>query len=65
MNKNGSDIQDMLMEKHNINWNDIEITYKRGCCCIKTEDGWIIDNEIPIFTKDRDYIEKRIRFEEN
>jgi hypothetical protein len=32
----------------------------RGVCCIKTEnEGWIIDTEIPIFTQDREYIEKR------
>lgn len=61
--KNVNDVQDMLMNKYNVNWNDIPTKYKRGSCCIKTEDkGWIIDNEIPIFTKDREYINNRIIF---
>jgi tRNA(His) 5'-end guanylyltransferase len=34
-NKSCSDIQDMLMEKYNINWNDFPTTQKRGSCCIK------------------------------
>ena len=34
-NKSCSDIQDMLMEKYNINWNDFPTTQKRGSCCVK------------------------------
>ena len=34
-NKSCSNIQDMLMEKYNINWNDLPTTKKRGSCCIK------------------------------
>ena len=34
-NKSCSDIQDMLMEKYNINWNDFPTTQKRGSCAIK------------------------------
>lgn len=33
--KTCSDIQDMLMEKYSINWNDFPIHQKRGSCCIK------------------------------
>lgn len=63
--KNGSAIQDMLHEKFGINWNDCPTEYKRGCCCIKDDEGkWFIDTEIPIFKGDgRDYIEKLIKFE--
>lgn len=62
--KSCNDIQDMLMLQKGINWNDLETTKKRGCCCIRTiSDGWTIDDEIPIFTKDRDYIERLIHFE--
>ena len=35
--KTTSNIQDMMMEKHNINWNDLPTEFKRGSCCIKTE----------------------------
>ena len=62
-NKSCSDIQDMLMEKYNINWNDFSTVYKRGSCCVKEENGWVIDKEIPIFTQDRDYIEQHVNIE--
>ena len=71
--KNCSDIQDMLMIEKGINWNDYPTTLKRGSCCIKkpfvinegtdkatVRNKWVIDNEIPIFTQDKDYINKLI-----
>lgn len=71
--KNCSDIQDMLMLEKNINWNDFPTHLKRGSCCIKkpfkinegTEQEaerskWVIDTNIPIFTQDKDYINKLI-----
>ena len=73
--KSCNDIQDMLMLQKGINWNDYPTTLKRGSCCIKTviqdpdidiKDGaypvtrWAIDNEIPIFSQDRNYVEKLI-----
>lgn len=72
-NKSCNDVQDMLMSEKGINWNDYTTTLKRGSCCIKMpqkiNDGtkqesirnkWIIDNEIPIFTQDKEYINSRI-----
>lgn len=69
--KNCSDIQDMLMEKHNINWNDFPARYKRGCACYKmkmseNEDGrgkWVADYDMPIITQDREYVEKWVRLD--
>ena len=73
--KSCSDIQDMLMMQKGINWNDYATTLKRGSCCIKTViqdlstdvkggespiSKWVIDNDIPIFTQDRNYVEKLI-----
>ena len=76
--KSCNNIQDMLMTKKGINWNDYATTLKRGSCCIKVDDGlaqydeagnicgytqrskWVIDNEIPIFSQDRNYIERLI-----
>lgn len=73
--KSCNDIQDMLMTQKGINWNDYSTTLKRGSCCIKTViqdpstevkggespiSKWVIDNEIPIFTQDRNYVEKLI-----
>lgn len=55
--KSCSNIQDMLMSEKQINFNDLKTTYKRGSCA-KREDGvWVIDNNIPIFTQNRSYIE--------
>lgn len=74
-NKSCDKIQDMLMLEKNINWNDFSTVKKRGSCCTKTgkhtvvnmQSGeqverlvWEIDKEIPIFTQDRNYIERWI-----
>jgi len=71
--KNCSDIQDMLMTEKGINWNDYPATLKRGSCCIRVHEKinegteketvrnkWIIDDEIPIFTQDKEYVNKLI-----
>ena len=59
--KSCNDIQEMLHEQKNINWNDFTTTEKRGSCCIKTEDGWGIDYNIPIFKGEgRDYIDNLV-----
>ena len=74
-NKSCNDIQDMLMTQKSINWNDFPTVQKRGSCCTKTgkhtviniQTGeqkerlvWEIDKNIPIFTQDRDYIERLV-----
>jgi tRNA(His) 5'-end guanylyltransferase len=68
--KNGSEMQDMLMLQKGINWNDTPTKYKRGMSCIRkpveieTPNGnairnkWVIDEEIPIISQDREYVEK-------
>ena len=59
----------MLMEEYGVNWNNIKTVYKRGCCYIKQDTEisecvmrkkWVVDTEIPIFSQDREYIEKYI-----
>ena len=56
--KSCNDIQDMLMLQKGINFNDMPAKFKRGVCCHKGDDSkWIIDEEIPIFTQDRNYID--------
>lgn len=63
-NKSCAQIQEMLFTEKGINWNDFSTDKKRGSCCIKTDDGWVIDNEIPIFKGDgRKYIEDLIFIE--
>ena len=63
-NKSCAQIQEMLFTEKGVNWNDFSTDKKRGSCCIKTDDGWVIDNEIPIFKGDgRKYIEDLIFIE--
>ena len=72
-NKSCDELQEMLWQEKNINWNDFETVKKCGSCCTKTgkhtvidiQTGeqkerliWEIDEEIPIFTQDRNYIER-------
>lgn len=51
-------IQEMLFSKHNINFNDIDTYKKRGSCVYKVDRDIVIDKNIPIFTQDREFIQK-------
>ena len=74
-NKKNEDIQEMLFSQKGINWNDFSTVKKRGSCCVKdfekkvinfqTQEEvvrkvWGIDKNIPIFSQDRNYIERFI-----
>lgn len=66
--KNTGELQDMMFTGHGVNWNDYPTHQKRGTCIVKEQydkDGtmrsrWVPDLEIPIFTQDRDYIDKYV-----
>jgi tRNA(His) 5'-end guanylyltransferase len=66
--KNNSQVQDMLMLQKGVNWNDLATWMKRGSCVIQ-DPTWSemssgmrykIDDEIPIFTQYRNYIEQHL-----
>jgi len=72
---NCNKLQDKMLTEKGVNWNDLTTYQKRGACAIQklvtkesktkgivTKYSWVIDNEIPIFTQDRSYIENRITF---
>lgn len=71
-NKSCSDIQDMLMKKYGVNWNDFPTYQKRGSCAIKKRyfvsgegneyrSHWVIDKEIPIFKGEgRKYVDELV-----
>ena len=66
--KNSSQMQDMLMEKYGINWNNLAIPEKRGTAVYKrTIDDvteWIVDYQMPILKgEDRDYVEHLVKFD--
>jgi tRNA(His) 5'-end guanylyltransferase len=60
-NKSCNDIQEMLFAEKGINFNDYPTIRKRGFCIINGK----LDNEIPIFSKDREYIEKHVFIRED
>lgn len=68
-----NDILNMLIEDRGVDWATYPTWFKRGACCIKepktiiTPNGeevvrqkWVLDLEIPVFSRDREYIQKRI-----
>ncbi len=64
--KTTGQIQDMLWKQHGVNFNNMPVPFKRGVC-VKRETilkdnverhAWVEDNNSPIFTKDRMYIEE-------
>jgi tRNA(His) guanylyltransferase len=74
--KNNSELQEMCFQKGE-NWNNLETSLKRGRCIVhnlqhlgKMDDidifknAWAVDNNIPIFSQDRNYIEKYLEIEE-
>lgn len=66
--KSSSQMQDMLMEKYGINWNNLTIPEKRGTAVYKrTIDDvteWIVDYQMPILKgEDRDYVEHLVEFD--
>jgi tRNA(His) 5'-end guanylyltransferase len=64
--KNVSQVQDMLMLEKGVNWNAQPTWAKRGSCVIPNPDSFdssaafVPDEVIPIFTKDRGYVERHL-----
>jgi len=59
--KSCNELQEMLFQEKGINFNDTETRWKRGRVVLS--DG-TVDDEIPLFTHDRQYIEKFLEIEE-
>ncbi len=59
-NKNCNEIQELLFQK-GINFNDLPTTRKRGFCIIEN----LVDNNIPIFSKNREYIDRFVNIRED
>ncbi len=54
-NLNCNKLQELVFQKHRINWNDYDDGLKRGRCVIKVDKGWNIINA-PHFKTERDFI---------
>lgn len=68
--KNNAELQEMCFTK-GANWNNLSTSLKRGRCVVRRQNQtdpekwvWKIDEEIPIFSQDRDYIESHLSLEE-
>lgn len=57
---NTNELQEKLFKERNINWNNIDTKLKRGTCVVYESNKWSIDNNIPIFSQNRDYLQSRI-----
>lgn len=59
--KNTDQVQEMLFKEKGINWNDLPVWQKRGACVLKGFDGtWMIEKNIPTFSKDRAFINHHV-----
>ena len=49
----------MLLEQSGVSWDNLDLHLQRGRCVYKDADGnAVLDKEIPLFTENREYIEK-------
>lgn len=60
--KHSFDIINMLIDRYNVHWESFPNTYKYGSACFITNEGWVIDCNIPRITEDRQYVESRVIF---
>lgn len=60
INKSCEDVILLSKEKFSIDWSTLSTRQQRGFCLYKDIEvsEWIIDNEIPLFTSNRTYIDK-------
>lgn len=59
--KNFSMLNELIHQKGQ-NFNDYPTDCKRGAFIIKDENGWVVDLESPILTKDKPYLMSRIPY---
>lgn len=63
LNKNTSELQELIFQK-GVNWNDLETHLKRGLVVRKDDEGnRFVDWNPPIFSQDRNYIERYLEVE--
>ena len=67
-NKNCDEIQEMLLREKQVHFDYLPWYLKRGACVVKEhydKDGvmrskWVVDEYIPVFSQNREYIEKHL-----
>lgn len=61
-------LKELMLAEEGVNWNDYPTYQKRGTCIVKEQydkegtmrSHWVPDLDIPVFTEDRDYINKYV-----
>lgn len=61
---NTDKVQDLLFKEKGVNWNDLPVLEKRGACIIKGVDGWYTEENIPVFSQDRNFINHHVEIGE-
>ena len=66
---NCNDLQNVLLTKYNINWNNFSTVEKRGTCSYKVlvdeekcHYEWVLDFEMPILMDDREFVVSKITY---
>lgn len=63
--KNCKEIKEMLITEKDCDWDKVQQRFQRGTCCFRDRGkGWLIDFWIPLFTENRNYVNKWLTFEE-
>jgi tRNA(His) guanylyltransferase len=53
-----SQLQEKLFQEKGINWDALPTPQKRGTAVYRKFDQWYVDEDIPIFSQDRNFVEK-------
>lgn len=51
-----NELQEKLFQEKGVNWDKLPTCKKRGTAVVRKNSKWIIDYQVPTFTKNRDYI---------
>ena len=64
-----NDLQNVLLTKYNVNWNNFSIVEKRGTCSYKVlvdkekdRHDWVLDFVMPILMDDREFVVSKITY---
>ena len=69
-NKTCAQIKEMLKSDCDFDWNEFALYLQRGSACYKIQGEnevhakWFIDKNIPLFTQDRDFVERHVLINE-
>lgn len=57
---NTTQMQEKMINEAGFDWNTLPIGLQRGFGCIKNETQWTIDDTLPLFSENRDYVDNLV-----